>query len=176
MLYDRRKVQRVLRFFALSMRFFALFFACNSHYLTLFVILKLKLDNHSFSRRAHHQFVLNACEVQRFRRLSCFGTRASTFEGCASFPPSLAQAEDTLAEPPKSPRDHDDLPDSLCFVSHVTRVLFRSYGWHMVQKKSFSFGVRKRRETPPIQRFDLKTPQNVRLFDSDMPTAFPRKT
>ena len=123
-----------------------------------------------------HQFVLNACEVQRFRRLSCFGSRASNCEGCASFPPSLAQAEDTLVEPPKSPRNRGNLPVSLCFVSHVTRVLFRSYGWHTVQKNSFSFGVRNRRETSPIQRLELKITQNVRLFNSHMPTAFPRQT
>ena len=96
MLYDRRKVQHVLRFSALSMRFFAIFFVYISHYLTHFAVLKLKLDNRKFSRRAHHQFVLNACEVQRFRRLSCFGAKASTCGGCAVFPPSLAPSTDNL--------------------------------------------------------------------------------
>jgi len=42
----------------------------------------------------HHHFVLNACEVQRFRRLSCFDTRASTCEGCTRFLPSLAPSTD----------------------------------------------------------------------------------
>jgi hypothetical protein len=69
-------------------------------------------------------------------------------EGCTGFLPPLASAEDTLAEPPKSPRNRGNLPVSLCFVSHVTRVLLRTYGRHMVQKKSFSFGGRNRRETP----------------------------
>ena len=29
---------------------------------------------------------------------------------------------------------------------------------------------------PPIQPFDLKTPQNVSLLDSDNPTTFPQRT
>ena len=33
-------------------------------------------------------------------------------------------------------------------------------------------GPTKRRETPPIHLFDLKTPQNIRPLESDMPTTF----
>ena len=120
----------------------------------------------------HHQFVLNACEVQRFRRLSCFDARATTCEGCAGFPPTLAPSTDTPIEPRKRIGKHGNLPDSLCFVSHVTTSLSWTYGWHTVQKNSFSFGVRKRRETSPIHLFDLKTPQNIRPLESDMPTTF----
>ena len=129
-----------------------------------------------FNSHLLHQFVLNACEVQRFRRLSCFGTRASTCGGCAVFLPSLAPSTDNPTEPQKRIGKHGNLPVSLCFVSHVTTSLSWTYGWHTVQKNSFSFGVRKRRETSPIQRFNLKMTQNVRPFNSHMPTAFPRQT
>ena len=131
---------------------------------------------HEFNSHFLHQFVLNACEVQRFRRLSCFDARATTCEGCAGFPPTLAPSTDTPIEPRKRIGKHGNLPDSLCFVSHVTTSLSWTYGWHTVQKNSFSFGVRKRRETSPIQRFNLKMTQNVRPFNSHMPTAFPRQT
>ena len=49
---------------------------------------------HHFKSDILHQFALNACEVQRFRRLSYFGTRASMCEGCTGFLPSLASSTD----------------------------------------------------------------------------------
>ena len=49
---------------------------------------------HEFKSHMLHHFVLNACEVQRFRRLSCFGTRDSMCGGCAGIPPSLAPSTD----------------------------------------------------------------------------------
>ena len=40
-------------------------------------------------------------------------------------------------------------------------------------KKNLSLlGPAKRRETPPVHLFDLKTPENIRPFESDMPTTF----
>ena len=50
-----------------------------------------RLGHHFKSDMLHH-FVLNACEVQRFHRLSCFGTRDTTCESCAGFLPSLASS------------------------------------------------------------------------------------
>ena len=49
---------------------------------------------HHFKSDMHHHFVLNACEVQRFRRLSCFAETASNCVGCAGFLPSLAPSTD----------------------------------------------------------------------------------
>ena len=40
------------------------------------------------------------------------------------------------------------------------------------QKKPSLHGPQKRRETPTIHLFDLKIPQNIRPFESDMPTTF----
>ena len=77
-------------------------------------------------------------------------------------------------------RNTKDLSSRETFMSLIDPARPEFCSGHMVgiwfKKKLSLLGSETAASHPPIQLFDLKTPQNVSLLDSDNPTTFPQRT